>query len=310
MSKTSQDPAEYIVPLNMNGLQGRMLRMPAPKNKNREILAIYGHHALIERWWGLIQNLNEFGGVTMPDMPGFGGMDTFSKIGREPTIDNYADYLAAFIKMRYRKQRITIVAISFGFVVVTRMLQRYPEIAKKVDILVSIVGFMHYDDFHFKPMTRRGIRVLSRLFGTRLMATIIRYGFLNRTVISGLYARMPAGKRRLIDMEPTDMNLMMDLEVRLWQENDVRTHWLTTSEFLGIDNCKKPIDLPVWHVASQHDHYLNNAIVKEHMLVAFSDCTQVLIEAKAHTPSIVADKKELRILLPPKLRKALAKPPR
>jgi pimeloyl-ACP methyl ester carboxylesterase len=309
MSKTNPDPSEYIMPLNMNGLQGRMLRMPPPKNKKREILAVYGHHALIERWWGLIQNLNELGGVTMPDLPGFGGMDAFSKIGRQPTIDNFADYLAAFIKMRYRRQRITIVGISFGFVVVTRMLQKYPEIAKKVDVLVSIVGFMHYDDFQFKPSSRKGFVLLSRFFATRPVSTIIRYGFLNRTVISGLYARMPAGKRRLIEMEPTDMQAMMDLEVRLWQENDVRTHWLTTHEFLQLDNCKKTIDLPVWQIASKHDHYLNNEIVKEHMLVTFKDCHQELIQAKAHTPSIMADKKELRILLPRKLRQALSKAP-
>lgn len=310
MSKKDRNPSEYIVPLNMNGLQGRMLRMPAPTHKKREILAIYGHHALIERWWGLIQNLNEYGGVTMPDLPGFGGMDTFRKVGRDATIDNYADYLAAFIKMRYKRQRITIVGISFGFVVVTRMLQRYPELAKRVDLLVSIVGFMHRDDFRFKPSHQRFFTFLARVFGTRPVAMIIRYGFLNRTVISSLYARLPAGKRRLVDMEPTDMDLMMDFEVRLWQENDVRTHWLTTSEFLGLDNCTQQIDLPVWHIGSANDHYFNNQIVKEHMLVTFRECHQLLIEAKAHTPSIMADKNELRILLPPKLRQALAKDPR
>lgn len=307
MNKINQDPSEYIEPLNMNGLQGRMLRVPSPKAKGREILVIYGHHALIERWWGLIQNLNEYGGVTMPDLPGFGGMDTFSKIGRAATIDHYADYLAAFIKMRYRHQRITIVGISFGFVVVTRMLQRYPELAKKVDMLVSIVGFMHEDDFLFKPRTQRLFRILSRVFATRPIAFIIRYGFLNKTVISRIYARTPAGKRRLIDMEPIDMQLMMDYEVRLWQENDVRTHWLTTSEFLGIDNCTQHINLPVWHIGSKNDHYFDNQIVKEHMLVTFSECHQILIDAKAHTPSILADKKELRILLPRKLRQTLAK---
>lgn len=307
MNKTNQDPSEYIVPLNMNGLQGRMLRMPSPKNRGREILVVYGHHALIERWWGLIQNLNEYGGVTMPDLPGFGGMDTFSKIGREATIDNYADYLAAFIKMRYRRQRITITGISFGFVVITRMLQRYPELAKKVDMLVSIVGFMHEDDFVFKPRTQRMFSMLARVFATRPVALVIRYGFLNKTVISKIYARTSAGKRRLIDMEPIDMQLMMDFEVRLWQKNDVRTHWLTTSEFLRLDNCTQHIDLPVWHVGSKHDHYFDNQIVREHMLVTFRECHQILIDAKAHTPSILADKKELRILLPRKLRQALSK---
>jgi pimeloyl-ACP methyl ester carboxylesterase len=310
MSKTDQDPSEYIVPLNMNGLQGRMLRIPAPKNRSREILLVYGHHALIERWWGLVQNLNEYGGVTMPDLPGFGGMDTFAKIGQKPSIDNYADYLAAFIKMRYRRQRITVVGISFGFVIVTRMLQRYPELAKKVNMLVSLVGFMHEDDLRFKPKTQRLFSAVSRFLATRPVSFIIRYGFLNKTVISKLYARMPAGKRRLIDMEPTDMDFMMDLEVRLWQQNDVRTHWITTSEFLRLDNCRARINLPVWHVGSKHDHYLDNHMVKEHMLVTFQDCHQLLMDAKAHTPSIVADKKELRIMLPRKLRQALSKNPK
>ena len=76
---------------------------------------------MLERWWGLVQNFNEYGAVTMPDLPGFGGMDSFYTIGRRPTIDAFADYLAAFIKLRYKRKRITIVGISFGFLVATRM---------------------------------------------------------------------------------------------------------------------------------------------------------------------------------------------
>ena len=74
--KVTPEAADYIQPLNMNGLTGRMLRAPATrKNAKREMLLLYGHHALLERWWGLVENLQEFGAVTMPDLPGFGGMD-------------------------------------------------------------------------------------------------------------------------------------------------------------------------------------------------------------------------------------------
>lgn len=308
MAKPTLDPADYIEPLNMNGLQGRMLHMPAPKDRSREILLLYGHHALIERWWGLIQNLNQYGCVTVPDMPGFGGMHSFARIGRKPTIDNYADYLAAFIKMRYRRRRVTIIGVSFGFVVATRMLQRYPELAKKVDILVSMVGFMHKDDFTFKPHNRKLLRAGSRFFATRPVAFIIRYGFLNRFVIRNFYARLPAGKRRLMEMDPEEFRLMLEFDVRLWQTNDVRTHFLTTCEFLGLDNCKTQIALPVWHIASRDDPYFKNDVVKEHMLVTFKDCQQMLFHARAHTPSILANKKELAVLLPRKLRQALARP--
>lgn len=307
MGKTQQNPSDYIVPLNMNGLAGRMMRMPGKSHQNREILLVYGHHALIERWWGLIQSLNEYGSVTVPDMPGFGGMDSFYKIGQKPTIDTFADYLAAFIKMRYRRRRVTIVGISFGFVVATRMLQRYPELAKKVDILVSLVGFIHRDDFTFTPHNRRMYRIICRLFATKPMALLIRYGGLNKTVIGSVYARLPAGKRRLAEMEPETFRKTIEFDTKLWQQNDVRTHWLTTSEFLDLDNCTQQINLPVWHVASKEDPYLNYPLVKEHMLVVFKECHLALIKARSHTPSIIGDKKELGVLLPRKLRQALSK---
>ncbi len=304
----ANDPANFVMPLNMNGLQGRMLIAPPSRQKKREILLIYGHHALLERWWSLVENLRDYGTVTMPDLPGFGGMESFYKLGKQPTIDNYADYMAAFVRLRYKRRRITIIGISFGFVVATRMLQRYPELAKKVDLIVSIVGFMHYDDFYFKPPTRKAFRITSRLFGTRPLAFLIRHLALNGPTIRGVYSRLPAGKRRLSTMDPVEGRAMLDYDVNLWQINDVATHWRTTAEFLGLDNCQTQIKLPVWHVASVNDHYFNNTIIEQHMLVVFQDCILASIETKAHTPSMLAGKAEVSVLLPPKLRKALSKP--
>jgi pimeloyl-ACP methyl ester carboxylesterase len=305
---TSSNPADYIFELNVNGLEGRMMRVPAKyKTRQREILLLYGHHALLERWWGLVENLNEYGAVTMPDMPGFGGMDSFSKIERKPTIDNYADYLATIIQLRYRRRRVTIVGISFGFVVATRMLQKYPELAKKVDILVSIVGFMHHDDFHFSHSQRKIYSRVTRVFATRPAAFFIRYACLNSFVVHNLYKRLPAGKKRFIEVEPAEFKKMIEFDVQLWQANDVRTHWLTTSEFLQLDNCQKQVKLPVWHVASQGDHYFDNHIVEQHMRVVFSEYHQLMAESKAHTPNILADKKGMGVLLPRALRKELLK---
>jgi pimeloyl-ACP methyl ester carboxylesterase len=304
------DEAEkYIMPLNMNGLQGRMLHAPSTKDRKREILLLYGHHAMLERWWGLVENLQEYGNVTMPDLPGFGGMESFYKIGQQPTIDNFADYLAAFVRLRYKRRRVTIIGISFGFVVATRMLQRYPELAKKVDILVSLVGFMHRDDFLFKPFTRKCFRVLSRFFGTRPVSYIIRYAALNASIIRFIYTRLPNGKRRLSTMDPIETKAMLAYDVKLWQLNDVSTHWRTTCEFFGVDNCAVKINLPVWHVASTNDHYFDTHFVEQHMLVVFTACYLATIDAKAHTPSILGDKKEMGTMLPLPLRKALARNP-
>jgi len=307
--KLSTSPADYIVPLNINGLEGRMLQAPAAKKKtaNREILLVYGHHALLERWWSLVQNLQEYGNVTMPDLPGFGGMDSFATIGKQPDIDAFADYLAAFVKLRYRRKKVVILGISFGFVVVTRMLQRYPELTKKVTMIVSLVGFMHQDDFVYTHRQRRLYVRTTRLFATRPIALVIRYAGLNRYVLRYLYAKLPNSKRRMIEVTPEEFEATMDFEVQLWQANDVRTHWLTTSEFLRLDNCKKPIALPVMHVASEFDHYFNNEIVKQHMLVVFTDYYHFVARSKAHTPSILADKKAAGVMLPPALRRRLAK---
>lgn len=306
----SENVADYIAPLNMNGLEGRMLKVPAKnKKRNREILLIYGHHALLERWWGLVENLNDYGTVTMPDLPGFGGMDSFYKIGKKPTLDNMADYLAAFVKLRYRRKRITIIGISYGFVVVTRMLQRYPELAKKVDLLVSVVGFMHKDDFLFPPAKRKFFRVATKFFSMRPIPFFIRYLGLNSFSIKQIYIRLPAGKKRFLQMEAEEFSTLMNFEVLLWQTNDVRTHWATTSEFLNLNNCEKKIDLPVWHVSSSNDHYLNNYNVEQHMRVVFSDYTQAIMKSHAHTPSILGNKREMAIMLPVKLKRQLAMKP-
>jgi pimeloyl-ACP methyl ester carboxylesterase len=305
----SDNPADYIAPLNINGLEGRMLHVPGPANKKREILLVYGHHAKLERWWGLVENLHDYGTVTMPDMPGFGGMDSFYTIRRRPDIDAFADYLAAFVKLRYRRKRLTIVAISFGFVVATRMLQKYPELVKKVDLLVSVVGFMHMDDFRFTPPRRRLYSKLTRMFASRPVALLIRYGGLNKFVVSNLYLRLPAGKKRFIEVGADKFQAMMKFDVELWQINNVRTHWLTTSEFLKLDNCGSRVDLPIWHVATEGDHYFNNHIVEQHMRIVFKDYHMVVADSKAHTPPIIANKQEMSVLLPPKLRRVLARNP-
>lgn len=308
--KQPLEPADCIQPLYVNGLNGRVLYAPSTKaSRKREMLLIYGHHAMLERWWGLVQNLQEYGSVTMPDLPGFGGMDSFYKIGKKPTIDNFADYLAAFVKMRYKHRRVTILGISFGFVVVTRMLQRYPELVGKVDLVVSVVGFMHRDDFLFTPRQRVDYHIGTRIMSTWLVAPFIRYCWQNSFAIRRIYVRMPAGKRRKLSMGSLDFKTMMDFEVKLWHVNDTRTHWATTSEFLQIDNCKVPIKLPVWHVASKGDHYFNNDIVEQHMRVVFDSYNRSVMNSEAHTPSIIGTKKDLAVMIPASLRRELRKNP-
>jgi pimeloyl-ACP methyl ester carboxylesterase len=188
VQQINQSQAEYILPLDINGLQGRMLRLPPPSpRKKREILIVPGHHTSIERLAGLTAYINQFGAVTLPDLPGFGGMDPLYNIGEKATLDNLADYLASFIKVRYKSRRFTIMAVSYGFTVVTRMLQKYPEIAKKVDLLVSWVGFVHKDDFRWKKNTVFWLKYGSLFASMRLVASFAQHVVLRGPIIRKTY---------------------------------------------------------------------------------------------------------------------------
>ena len=306
MAKKQQNPADYIVPLNMNGLQGRMLHMPAPKNSVGEILFVYGHHSSLERWWGLMQNLNRYGAVTMPDLPGFGGMDSFYKIGEQASLDDFADYLAAFIKMRYKRSRVTIAGMSFGFVIVTRMLQRYPDLAKKITMVVSIAGFAHRDDFTFTKPRGMFYRLASRFFSLPGAAGFFRHVCLNPLVIRTIYRHTHNAKDKFRDMTGEALQETTDFEIHLWHANDVRTHMRTCADFLNLDNTKAKVNLPVYHVAIAADRYFDNQVVEQHMRMIFSEFNLIsMLKVDNHAPSIIADAKSAAPFIPPKLRRLL-----
>lgn len=311
MAKQPPNAKDYIKPLNMNGLQGRMLHMPAQKAGGRELLVVYGHHSTLERWWGLVQNFNTYGAVTMPDLPGFGGMDSFYKIGQKPTIDNMADYLAAFCKMRYKRRRFVIVGISFGFVVATRMLQRYPDLAKKVDLVVSAAGFAHHDDFKFSKTRMFLYRFASKTFSLPVISTLWRLIALNPWTLRKAYAKTHNAKHKFAEVSalPEQFETMMNVEINLWHVNDVRTHFSTSYEFLRLDNCKKRVPVPVWHVYTPHDQYFDEAVVEQHLRVVFEEYTASAANMKNHVVSVLADKKETAAFIPIKLRRHLARKP-
>lgn len=306
--KLLKSPADYIEPLNINGLDGRMLHLPAQKggNPNKEILFVYGHHSSLERWWGLMQVLNRYAPVTMPDLPGFGGMDSYYTIGKKPSIDNLADYLAAFIKLRYKRKKVVIAGMSFGFVVATRMMQRYPELSKKVILLVSIVGFAHKDDFTFSKPRYYFYLYATRLLSYRLPAAFFRHIVLHKLILRTFYARTHNAKHKFAQVkDPAEFEHLMATEVNLWHENDVRTWAYTSTQFLTFNNCNVRVNVPVWHVSAKADHFFDNHLVEQHMQVVFSDYKSAEINMETHAPSVIADERMAGPLVPPKLRRML-----
>lgn len=304
-----QIPAEFIVPLNMNKLRGRMLKMPSPKGKKREILIIYGHHSSLERMYSMAEVMNDFGGVTMPDLPGFGGMDSFYKIGEKPDLDTMADYLASFIKLRYKNRRFTVAGISYGFLVVTRMLQKYPDMAKKVDMLISVVGFAHHEDFVFTRRRMQMYKLGTKIFSYRLPSWLFRNIALHPFVLRTFYSKTHNAKVKFDGLDPEEHEKLTNFEIRLWRENHLRTQMYTGRSMLTVDNCKKRVELPLHHIGVEADNYLNKEIVEQHMHVIFSDFILMKAPLKKHMPNVIAGKSESMKLLPVQLKKLLKQDP-
>jgi pimeloyl-ACP methyl ester carboxylesterase len=306
MSNKNRSPADYIVPLYINGLNGRMLRVPAPPKRKREILFVYGHHSTLERWWGLIEDLNQYGAVTAPDLPGFGGMDSFYKIGEKPTIDNMADYLAAFVKMHYKRRRVTIAGLSWGFLIVTRMLQRYPDLVGRVDMVVSVVGFAHHEDFSFSPTRHRLYTAASKFLSHRMPSLFFKNILLHPSLLRLVYARTHNAKHKFKNTSPEEFKRLMDFEVHLWHANDPRTHMATTYELLTVNNCDRKIPLPIWHISVKGEKYFDNDRVEQHLRVIYTDFYGAVSILDNHAPSVIADKKMAAPLIPQKIRRALS----
>ena len=297
--------SDYIIPLDINGLKGRMLYMPAPKGKTRDILLLYGHHASLERMYGVAEVLNQYGSVTMPDLPGFGGMDSFYKLGMEPTLDNIADYLAAFIKLRFKNKKITIVGMSLGFIIATRMLQKYPRLAGNVSLLISAVGFCHRDDLAFTKLRYNFYFSIASIFKMRLPALFFHNVILHPIVLRTFYSKTHNAKNKFAGLSAQEAKQAMDFEIHLWRCNEVRTYMHTTLAMLTLDNCKKQIKLPVQHITVGADQYVIASNVEQHMRIIFTDYTEHKADMDKHAPSIIADKDAASGLLPASIQKLL-----
>lgn len=249
----------------INGLHGRMLRLP-PTECSREILIVYGQLYSLERIMPLAKDLNRYGGITVPDLPGFGGMQSFYRIGEKPTIDRLADYLAAIIKMRYKNRRLCIVGVGFGFVVVTRLLQKYPQLANKVDLVISVAGYAHHEDLILKRHGGSIMHAGSALLSARLPAWLARNIFLHRSIMRPWYLLFYRSVPRRIAVKREEH---IANTIELWRKNDFRTYMQTSASLLRLDLCGRQIDLPLYHVIAG-EKYFNNSVLEQHLSVIYN----------------------------------------
>ena len=299
---------KYIEPLYMNGLHGRMLRLPSQNpNYKREMLLIYGHHSSIERMQGFVEILSHYGNITVPDLPGFGGMEAFYKIGEKPTIENYADYIAAFVKLRYKRKKFVLIGMSFSVPIYVRMLQKYPELVKKVDLCISLVGFVHKEDFCLPKKYMIPIKILSFVGSKKIPAALFKGMILRERPVKLMYKLVADKHGKLLDAGPEDRARRIDMETKLWVVNDFRTKMFTQLEMFRVDLCNIKLDTKMCHMNPRNDIYFDKKVVDQHMQIIFSKFESCETPFEAHAPSVTATAKDIIPFIPKRIIQILKK---
>ena len=290
----------YIVSLNMNKLEGRMLNYPA-KNRTNNILLIGDLGTDIGFWWGLAKSLHDLGNVTMPDLPGIGGMDSFYKIKKVPDIDAYADYMASFIKMRFRKRKFITVGVGFGFIVLTRTFQRYPELQKNVKFMVSLGGFADHEDYILPKARYLIYSYLSSVFSRKLFSVLFRRVSLNSMALSLFYRWQMSGV-----VSESDLSALAYRNTRRFIKGDARTLMAVISELTRFSNCDKQLELPLEHVDIP-TRYLDWSHNEQHLRVIFPEINYLPPGSKINRYPIKRDKRSAAVYLPNDLKSKIRK---
>lgn len=307
VKKQPLNPADFIMPLYMNGMRGRMLRLRPSPRKQREILIVYGEHTSLERIFNFAETLNTYGGVTVPDLPGFGGMQSFYRLREKPTVDNLADYLAAFVKLRYKNRRLTIVGIGHGFTVLTRMLQRYPKIVKKVDLVVSLGGYVHHEDLNLNKYDYYALRFSAGLLSKQPMSVLAKL-FMQPAFIRWTYLTINSRSSKLAGQSADERDQRIAFETHLWRTNDLRTQMFSTVTALKLDLCDSQVPLPVYHVGLRNGKDINEDLVEQHLNIVYKKVHVYTSSLKVPTMSVAFyDSKDSNRLIPTNLKKLFTK---
>lgn len=290
---------EFIEELDYQGLKGRLWRAPAlkPQAKDHLIIFIYGNHSSLERVRGVNQYLRNFGEILMVDLPGFGGMDSFYKLGKKPTLDNFAHYLHDVLKAHLKpNQKFSIVGFCFGFLIASRFLQLYPTWQPRIRLNISVVGFLSGRSFIFKRIRRHMYILGCWLVANRLGAFVFRYLIVNSWMLRCFYGKNTLSKSKFVNMTKAQKQALLDIEIELWHNNHIRTWGYTLLEMFKSDlvNCK--IQTNAYHLASP-DQYFDHDLIFKDMQTVFKKAKLIFMKLTNHAPTTIIDPAEARRII-------------
>jgi|AntRauTorcE11897_2_1112592.scaffolds.fasta_scaffold26105_2 hypothetical protein len=300
-------PSEFINAITIDGINGRYAQIPAKSAKNTaQILLLYGHHSSLERMYSTGQYLSRFGTVTILDMPGFGGMDSFYKVGQKPNLDNYANYLTKAIPQIFgSKTQFSTVCMSLSFMMFTRALQLDPQLAKQTKKFIGFVGFLGKSGFRYKPFKHSLFSSLTWLISLPVVTALAKLLLFNKYLLPiwlKLFYLLNPNYKAASKFKQENVQAM---EKDLWLKNDLRTHFSTVYMMLNARLPVTPVNQSVINIMVEHDQYFDHQKVAKSMEDIFTSYKPLKANIDAHAPSVVSLEEEVANLMPKSLKKEL-----
>jgi pimeloyl-ACP methyl ester carboxylesterase len=239
--------------------------------------------------------LSDYGEVYLPDLPGIGGMNSFYTIKMTPTLDNYAHYLYSFLKLKKLDKNIEIVAMSFGFMVVSRMLQLYPDSQKWFNHVISYVGFGRSSDFKNFKLKKRYYTPVNKIFSTKIGSIFIKIFIFNPFSLKIMFRIFRQFNPKYQHGMKKDLKASTDMELDLWTKNDARTRFFVYNILFNFDLTKSvtKIGVRLHNMTTPHDQYFDSERVKVSLSKIYRDVTSSTAKLEMHAPSIIGTKQEV-----------------
>jgi len=289
--------AGMISPLEVDGLRGRMLVHPSRRKDGggRTMVFVYGIHGSLERFYGVIHFLARFGPVVVPDLPGFGGMEPFYAARRKPDLDAYGDYLAGFIHQELPEGKLTLVGLSYGFIVITRMLQRHAEVRPRVTMILSVMGLAMGRDLALAPAVIRLGTVMFAVGRRRPFCRLAQYVMTRPWVLKLSYG---ANHPKMLALEPDERPDFIAFEAYLWQCNDMRTYCACLEELFQLHETGPRVPLAVQHIATADDHWLKVKTAERHIRAQYAEVVVHVSKLRHHGGTAYTDETEPGVMIP------------
>jgi pimeloyl-ACP methyl ester carboxylesterase len=196
-------------------------------------------------------------------------------------------------------RKLTFIGISYGFQIVTAMLDQAPDIGARTEHAISFVGFVRYSDFAM-PLSYKvfllhlGANPARRRIGAQVFRAGLRPGVLRMI----FFFNRPFNLK-FKNFNKAEARQYVDEQIWLWMINDHRTHGATAWDFFkknDLTALRLPVD--AIHIGVPNDHLINNKAVTSELTDMFRSLEVFELNLANHAPLDIDSPEKVLQLLP------------